>query len=70
MPRAPGSFEFSEKSRLIFAECGEKAPVAANVAVIDLIAVMGYYDIVSMALNVDRYPLPGGATAPFPEPPR
>lgn len=29
--------------------------------VVDLIAVMGYYDIVSMALNVDRYPLPEGA---------
>ncbi len=28
--------------------------------VVDLIAVMGYYDLVSMALNVDRYPLPEG----------
>ena len=36
--------------------------------VVDLVAVMGYYDLVSMALNVDRYPLPGGATSPFPEP--
>jgi 4-carboxymuconolactone decarboxylase len=29
--------------------------------VVDLIGVMGYYNLVSMALNVDRYPLPGDA---------
>jgi len=29
--------------------------------VVDLIGVMGYYQLVSMALNVDRYPLPEGA---------
>jgi 4-carboxymuconolactone decarboxylase len=29
--------------------------------IVDLIGVMGYYHIVSMALNVDRYPLPGNA---------
>jgi 4-carboxymuconolactone decarboxylase len=29
--------------------------------VVDLIGVMGYYHLVSMALNVDRYPLPDGA---------
>jgi len=29
--------------------------------VVDLIAVMGYYDLVASALNVDRYPLPDGA---------
>jgi 4-carboxymuconolactone decarboxylase len=33
----------------------------------DLIGLMGYYDLVSMALNTDRYPLPDGARAPFPE---
>ncbi|MFI5020258.1 MAG: carboxymuconolactone decarboxylase family protein [Alphaproteobacteria bacterium] len=31
--------------------------------VVDLIGVMGYYHIVSMLLNVDRYPLPEGAQA-------
>lgn len=31
--------------------------------VVDLIGVTGYYHIVSMALNVDRYPLPEGAQA-------
>ncbi|HEY7288016.1 MAG TPA: carboxymuconolactone decarboxylase family protein [Vicinamibacterales bacterium] len=30
--------------------------------VVDLINLMGYYHLVSMALNVDRYPLPDGAT--------
>jgi hypothetical protein len=31
-------------------------------------AAMGYYDLVSMALNVDRYPLAEGMPVPFPEP--
>jgi 4-carboxymuconolactone decarboxylase len=30
--------------------------------VVDLIGLMGYYHLVSMALNVDRYPLPDGAS--------
>jgi 4-carboxymuconolactone decarboxylase len=30
--------------------------------VIDLICTMGYYTLVSMTLNVNRYPLPEGAT--------
>jgi 4-carboxymuconolactone decarboxylase len=29
--------------------------------VVDLVAVMGYYHLVSMTLNLDRYPLPEGA---------
>jgi 4-carboxymuconolactone decarboxylase len=29
--------------------------------IVDLIGVMGYYHLVSMALNVDRYPLPDNA---------
>lgn len=36
--------------------------------VMDLIAVMGYYDLVSMTLNADRYPLPADAEPPFREP--
>jgi len=36
--------------------------------VVDLIGVMGYYELVSMILDVDRYPLPAGATPPLPEP--
>ncbi|MCC7486413.1 MAG: carboxymuconolactone decarboxylase family protein [Burkholderiales bacterium] len=34
--------------------------------VMDLIAVNGYYVLVSMTLNVDRTPLPGGMTPPLP----
>ena len=34
--------------------------------VMDLIAVNGYYVLVSMVLNVDRTPLPGGAKPPLP----
>jgi 4-carboxymuconolactone decarboxylase len=34
--------------------------------VVDLIAVSGYYVMVSMILNVDRTPMPGGAKPPLP----
>jgi 4-carboxymuconolactone decarboxylase len=34
--------------------------------VVDLIGVSGYYTMVSMVLNVDRHPLPGGAPPPLP----
>ena len=34
--------------------------------VMDLIAVNGYYVLVSMCLNVDRTPMPGGAPLPLP----
>jgi 4-carboxymuconolactone decarboxylase len=47
-----------QRARLLLGEQG----------VVDLIALMGYYDLVSMSLNVDRYPLPDGASSPFPEP--
>ena len=33
--------------------------------VIDLVVASGYYSIVSMVLNVDRYPLPEGAAPPL-----
>jgi 4-carboxymuconolactone decarboxylase len=33
--------------------------------VIDLIAAAGYYSLVSMVLNVDRYPLPAGEEPPL-----
>lgn len=33
--------------------------------IIDLIAVSGYYVLVSMTLNVDRTPLPGDAKPPL-----
>jgi 4-carboxymuconolactone decarboxylase len=31
--------------------------------IVDLIGVTGYYQLVSMLLNVDRYPLPDGVAA-------
>jgi 4-carboxymuconolactone decarboxylase len=34
--------------------------------VMDLIAVNGYYVLVSMTLNVDRTPVPGGGKPPLP----
>ena len=34
--------------------------------VMDLIAVNGYYSLVSMVLNVDRTPIPGGGKPPLP----
>jgi 4-carboxymuconolactone decarboxylase len=33
--------------------------------VVDLIGLMGYYDLVSMILNTDRYPLPNGEPLPL-----
>jgi len=47
-----------ERARMLLGEQG----------VVDLMALMGYYDLVAMALNVDRYPLPDGAPLPFEEP--
>jgi 4-carboxymuconolactone decarboxylase len=40
-----------------------RAAVAAfgERGVVDVIGLLGYYQLVSMALNVDRYPLPDGA---------
>jgi len=33
--------------------------------VIDLIGALGYYSMVSMILNTDRYPLPDGVEPPL-----
>ena len=33
---------------------------------VDLVGVIGYYTLVSMILNVDRVPIPGGAPEPLP----
>jgi len=45
--------------RAVFDRFGERG-------VMDLIAVNGYYGLVSMTLNVDRTPLPGDAPPPLP----
>jgi 4-carboxymuconolactone decarboxylase len=34
--------------------------------VVDLVGLVGYYHVVSMLMNVDRYPLPEGAKPPLP----
>jgi 4-carboxymuconolactone decarboxylase len=34
--------------------------------VMDLLAVNGYYSMVSMILNTDRTPIPGGGKPPLP----
>jgi 4-carboxymuconolactone decarboxylase len=71
--RRPASMQAQEQALYDFEteliarhEVGDAAFKAAVAAfgergVVDLIGLMGYYQIVSMALNVDRYPLPDGA---------
>ena len=62
------SLELREKRRVSDATFKVAITVLGEKGVTDLIAAMGYYDLVSMVLNVDRYPLPAGAPLPFPEP--
>lgn len=62
------STELREKRRVTDATFRAAVDVLGERGVMDLIAVMGYYDFVSMVLNVDRYPLPADAQVPFPEP--
>jgi 4-carboxymuconolactone decarboxylase len=60
--------DLRERRRVSDATFQEAVKLFGEQGVMDLIATMGYYDLVSMTLNVDRYPLPAGAAAPFPEP--
>jgi 4-carboxymuconolactone decarboxylase len=62
------SFELRDRRRVSDATFKAAVALLGDRGVVDLVAVMGYYDLVSMVLNVDRYPLPGGAPPPFPEP--
>jgi len=59
--------ELRDRRRVTDATFGRAVNLLGEKGVVDLVALMGYYDLVSMALNVDRYPLPGGAALPFPE---
>ena len=61
------SVELRERRRVSDATFEAAKSLLGEKGVIDLIAVMGYYDLVSMVLNVDRYPLPQGEGLPFPE---
>ena len=60
--------ELRERHRVSDATFAAAVKLFGEKGVMDLVAVMGYYDLVSMVLNVDRYPLPAGAELPFPEP--
>ncbi len=60
--------ELREHRRVSDATFKAAVNVLGEKGVMDLIAAMAYYDLVSMVLNVDRYPLPDGAQLPFPEP--
>ena len=62
------STELRERRRVSDATFRSAVTLLGEKGVVDLIAVMGYYDLVSMVLNVDRYPLPAGASLPFAEP--
>ena len=62
------STELRERRRVSDGTFGAAVDLLGERGVMDLVALMGYYDLVSMALNVDRYPLPEGASLPFPEP--
>jgi 4-carboxymuconolactone decarboxylase len=60
--------ELRDRRRVADATFERAVKLLGEKGVVDLVAVMGYYDLVSMTLNVDRYPLPAGAALPFPEP--
>ena len=60
--------ELRERRRVSDATFAAARTLLGEQGVVDLVANMGYYDLVSMVLNVDRYPLPEGAALPFPEP--
>jgi 4-carboxymuconolactone decarboxylase len=62
------STELRQRHRVSDATYQAAVKLFGEKGVMDLVAVMGYYDLVSMTLNVDRYPLPAGAALPFPEP--
>jgi 4-carboxymuconolactone decarboxylase len=59
--------ELRERRRVSDSTFAAAVKLFGEQGVMDLIANMGYYDMVSMALNVDGYPLPDGAPLPFAE---
>jgi 4-carboxymuconolactone decarboxylase len=60
--------ELRERRRVSDGTFAAAVDLLGENGVVDLIANMAYYDLVSMLLNVDRYPLPAGAALPFAEP--
>jgi 4-carboxymuconolactone decarboxylase len=61
------STELRERRRVSDATFQAAVSLLSEKGVMDLVALMAYYDLVSMVLNVDRYPLPDGGPLPFPE---
>lgn len=60
--------ELRERRRVTDPTFAAAVALLGEQGVVDLVGVMAYYDLVSMALNVDRYPLPAGTALPFAEP--
>jgi 4-carboxymuconolactone decarboxylase len=58
--------ELHEKKSVSDANYARVAKHFGETGAVDLIGVIGYYTLVSMILNVDRVPIPGGAPAPLP----
>ena len=58
--------ELHEKKAVSDANYARVVKHFGETGAVDLIGVVGYYTLVSMILNVDRVPLPGGAAAPLP----
>lgn len=62
------SKEYRERHRVSDATFNAAVKMFGEQGVVDLVAVMGYYDLISLILNVDRYPIPPGSPVPFAEP--
>jgi 4-carboxymuconolactone decarboxylase len=60
--------ELSERRRVSDGTFDAAVTLLGEAGTLDLIAIMGYYTLVAMVLNVDGYPLPDGARPPFVEP--
>jgi 4-carboxymuconolactone decarboxylase len=58
--------ELHEKKSVSDANYARVVKYFGETGAVDLIGVIGYYTLVSMILNVDRVPIPGGAPAPLP----
>jgi 4-carboxymuconolactone decarboxylase len=58
--------ELHESKRVSDANYAKVVKHFGEPGAVDLIGVIGYYTLVSMILNVDGVPIPGGAPAPLP----
>ena len=57
----------AERRRVSDAACRAAVDLFGEKGVVDMVAARGYYELVAMALNVDRHPLPDGAQPAFPD---